>query len=243
MRYLVTLLICAMNAIAFSQTCLDGDCKDGFGMKELSKGDYLGFFKNGTSDRLGVFKNLDGDTQYAYYVNGLIEGTSITTYNDGRITIANYDKGMLEGDMMILHPNINENEAFTYKTGKMLNDRAESFKNNESSRQNCRGNCEDGYGMMLLENNDVSAGYYDNGRVHGLGLLYQADSQGQYYGNFVNDVPNGLGIYMTADGSIYFSEWNYGMLDGLCILAESTGVVTAGDRYEESWREVIYTSN
>jgi hypothetical protein len=243
MKYLFTLLIFGISAVSISQTCLEGDCENSFGMKEMPDGDYLGFFKDGVSDKLGAFKNLNGDTQYSYYVDGLIQGTSIHIKVDGSIIVANYDKGLLEGDMLILRANINNNEAFTYENDINISDRALSYKNNESSEKNCRGNCQEGFGMKLLENNNVSMGYWKSGRVNGLGLLYQADTQGQYYGNFLNNIPDGIGLYVMDDGSIYFGEWNYGSIDGLCILSEPLGTVTAGDHFNGSWRNVIYTSN
>ena len=77
------------------------------------------------------------------------------------------------------------------------------------------GNCEDGYGVYVDEDNNRYSGFFKNGMYNGKGtfIYYGGDI---YTGNFVDDTFSGQGTYIwSINGERYFGHWENGIRQGI----------------------------
>ena len=85
----------------------------------------------------------------------------------------------------------------------------------KSYSQCISGNCEDGYGVYINDDNDRYAGFFKNGMYNGTGTLvfYGGDV---YTGDFVDDMFSGKGTYIWGkNGERYFGHFEGGNRQGI----------------------------
>jgi hypothetical protein len=159
-----------------SQTvgCAGGNCINGFGTYVWeTKQEYTGEWVNGVRTGLGVYDWSDGSYYYGYFVNGILEGKGVYLGNDEA-------KTTLVGTFVAGTLSVSENFV---STGCML------------------GNCYEGIGVYLWENNDMYIGNWTAGDRTGYGRFDWAD--GSFYtGEFKKGLLNGEGYYSSADGKV-----------------------------------------
>lgn len=96
----VFLLIFVTTGIAQDiPNCLNGDCENGIARVKENYGIFIGNFKNGKKDGLGVlFSDDDIETTYNYYENGVKQGVQYTHkgYSEKNVTkiYQSYDDGV-----------------------------------------------------------------------------------------------------------------------------------------------------
>lgn len=78
--------------------------------------------------------------------------------------------------------------------------------------QNClSGNCDNGYGVLILNENARYEGHFKQGQYHGKGVLHLEDKS-RYEGDFDNNLYNGYGFLISANGTVKAGTWKNGEL-------------------------------
>ena len=78
--------------------------------------------------------------------------------------------------------------------------------------QNCiNGNCDNGYGTLILNENERYEGLFQQGKFQGQGTLHYANKD-RYEGNFENNLPNGKGFLISSKGAVKAGVWTNGEL-------------------------------
>ncbi|GAB3177287.1 hypothetical protein [Telluribacter humicola] len=113
------------------------------------------------------------------------------------------------------------------------------------------GDCTDGMGIMVRENQERYEGEFMNGKKHGVGIQYYPDGMVRYKGEFVSDarsgrgtyyfsngdkyigyfqnnVPHGKGSYYYTDGERFSGTFKSGVRDGYGVLYRANGTRQAG---------------
>ncbi len=168
------ILLITVN-VASAQTdpgCVTGDCTNGMGTYVWStKQEYTGEWTSGIRTGLGVYDWNDGSYYYGYFQNGILEGKGVYMGNDDA-------KTTLIG---------------TFHDGKL----AES--NNFIATGCILGNCYQGVGVYLWDNNDMYIGNWESGERSGYGRFDWAD--GSFYtGSFKKGLLDGRGYYSEHEG-------------------------------------------
>ena len=88
------------------------------------------------------------------------------------------------------------------------------------------GNME-GFGEVCFINGTKSIGYHEGNQRNGINsYIYQ---EGIYFGEFVNLLMNGNGIYKYNDGEIYVGQWKDDMENGKGIQIKVGNLAYNGD--------------
>lgn len=66
------------------------------------------------------------------------------------------------------------------------------------------GDCVNGWGVKILDNGDICAGYWQNSSRTGWGTYYWKETGGKYVGNWKNNNMDGFGTYYHKNNSIGF---------------------------------------
>jgi hypothetical protein len=113
------------------------------------------------------------------------------------------------------------------------------------------GDCTNGMGILVRENQERYEGEFLNGKKHGVGVQYYPDGMARYKGQFVNDqrsgrgtyyfsngdkyvgyfasnVPHGKGSYFYQDGERFSGTFQKGVREGYGILYKTNGTRIAG---------------
>ncbi len=113
------------------------------------------------------------------------------------------------------------------------------------------GDCYNGPGILIRENQERYEGNFQNGQKHGFGVQYYPggairykglfrddlrSGEGTYYftngdkfvGFFLHNVPEGKGTYFYADGERFMGNFHEGMREGYGVLTRANGSREAG---------------
>ncbi|WP_373514457.1 hypothetical protein [Persicitalea sp.] len=113
------------------------------------------------------------------------------------------------------------------------------------------GDCFNGPGILVRENQERYEGHFQNGRKHGFGVQYYPggavrykgifrddlrSGEGTYYftngdkyvGFFLKNVPDGKGTYYYSDGEIFAGNFRKGIREGYGVLQRANGSRQAG---------------
>ena len=71
------------------------------------------------------------------------------------------------------------------------------------------GDCQNGIGILLLENGERYAGQFSQGKAHGIGSWYYQDGS-LYTGNWKNGLRDGEGVLRSASGKERPTTWRLG---------------------------------
>lgn len=141
-------------------------------------GTYSGGLKDGLPHGIGKFSSTNEEGQSWDYIGeweeGHFDGTGITIYGDGQVSLASYDTDHMCGEGAILFP-----DSSVYLGS--LNDSGAN-----------------GEGITLSISNRYE-GEFQNGLRNGKGTLYYADGN-RYEGEFIDNYINGEGIYYLPSG-------------------------------------------
>lgn len=187
--------------------CISGDCDNGYGVYRWKDGQkYTGYFKNGKRHGKGTNYWSDNNRKYV--------GTWVNDKRNG------YGNETANGFMV--------NRGF-WKNG--------SFESETYSGAGCiSGNCQNGYGTLIMKNGDRYIGQFKNGKFNGYGKLdlilgeryvgefknnefwgegtLKIKDGGKYIGDFVNSDFNGLGTFYHENGTIERGKWKNGEFVG-----------------------------
>lgn len=79
--------------------------------------------------------------------------------------------------------------------------------------QDCKGDCQNGYGTKTYSNGNSYQGNFKNGKRHGKGK-FKWPSGAMYDGNWVDGKREGQGQEILADGTIYVGEFQNDLKEG-----------------------------
>ena len=94
------------------------------------------------------------------------------------------------------------------------------------------GNCQDGRGVFVRENQERYEGDFQYGIKHGRGVLYYANGKVKYQGTFFEDLRVGNGTYYFPNGERYVGQFDENLPAGL-----GTYYFNDGDRFEGLYRD------
>jgi hypothetical protein len=167
--------------------CIEGDCKDGYGIFEFSNAVYKGNWVNGKRDGYGEMFYNDGDVIKGNFKSDHQNGRCTTYFSNGDVSIDDY-----ENDLQI--------NPVSYIFG-------------QSKRLGCiSGNCVTGFGTKVYPNGEYT-GEFLNGKEHGKGILVTSTGY-RYEGEFKDGQKNGRGNCIWPNGNKYDGEFNNGVKDG-----------------------------
>ena len=90
------------------------------------------------------------------------------------------------------------------------------------------GDCKNGVGTWVWDNENVYHGDFKNGKRTGRGS-YLFSNGDRYVGEFADGKFHGQGKYTYADGDVYDGLWNNGKMAGKGVLKRSDGTKQEGD--------------
>lgn len=180
---LKTLKINKMAVTSFYDTCLSGDCKNGFGKKNMKNGSYYeGNFLNGKQHGKGKLEKTDG---------GVYEGEFKDDKAFGQGKIKTWEGNVFEGIW-------DENP----KTGKGVF----LFANGNKYDGEIRDGLRNGYGILSMKNGSVYEGNFANDKATGKGVFIYPNGK-KYTGDFVNSKKEGHGVITWPNGDKYTGEF------------------------------------
>ena len=186
-----------------SDDCINGDCKDGYGVAIYSDGSvYEGNFRNGYYDGQGIFTMTDGSKYEGEFYKGNFSGYGVFSYPDGTTKTGMWDRSRFAGEI------------------------------NPKNVNGCvSGDCDNGYGVYVNDNGDYYMGFFKDGKFHGQGKFITADGN-IIRGAFENDLPHGYAMMRFHDDEVgvvtYSGDFKNGDFDGYGALRSEDGSVCFG---------------
>ena len=159
------------SAHAQTTGCIGGNCVNGIGTWLFENGDeYTGEWVGSNRTGLGVYDWENGSYYYGYFVNGILEGKGVYIGTDEAKTtlIGTFQNGVLAQENNFI------------QTGCFL------------------GDCTNGVGAYLWENDDIYLGEWEAGQRSGYGRYDWKDGS-LYTGYFKNNLFEGEGEYIGTD--------------------------------------------
>jgi len=196
---IIVILFSGLTNAAFSQTCLEGDCKNGTGTYLFENNNkYTGSFKEGVPHGEGSMVYFSDSSEYSgAWVEGKKQGKGIFKFKKNGVIVATYEGFFINNQM---HTNTGEIAKFT--TSDFLYEG--QFTNNLRT----------GKGKITYaKTGNVYEGELINGIPEGKGSL-EYKGIGIYTGNFNIGKPNGIGTIILYIGDTYEGEWKDGKMHG-----------------------------
>ncbi len=77
-----------------------------------------------------------------------------------------------------------------------------------------QGNCDNGEGILVLENGIKYVGQFQNGKYEGIGICYWPNGGGRYQGEWKNNLPHGKGSRLLSTGKMQAGWFENGIFVG-----------------------------
>ena len=175
----LSLIICKVEA----QTCLKGDCKNGFGTMAFSaKSRYTGEFKQGQMHGRGIFY-----------------------YNNGGKYIGEWQQGIRDGEGKWIQANGNVYSG-NFRQDKPVGQGTMNFKNGDRYTGNWSNEFPNGKGTYYTASGERYEGNFLNGKYDGQGSYFYKDGS-VYNGDWKKGKREGHGEFKKQDGRIISGEW------------------------------------
>nr|WP_294907998.1 caspase family protein [uncultured Lacibacter sp.] len=199
--FLFTLILISGFSSSMAQTCLSGNCSNGFGKFQYANGDmYEGEFYDDKREGFGIYKWKSGEKFIGESLANQFNGFGVMEFRDGTRYIGDFKNGDFEGEGEKTLPNGNKQTGLFAKgvyKGKI------SYYNKPLGTTGClNGDCENGYGMKYYSGDDRYFGYFKNGKRHGFGAYYWSDGT-KWVGQFEDNKLTGYGTYFFITGEKY----------------------------------------
>lgn len=196
--------------------CMSGDCNNGYGECKFDDMTITGYFENGQANGYAnqIFSN--GDNYIGNFNDGKREGYGVYTWKaSNTIYYGEWKNDKIAGYGYLTKDNITS-EAGIYQDGKLVTNLGQDYLN-EKVGNSCQGNCVDGYGAIIYNNQDSYIGFFKNGKPYKVGTRKWKANNRLYVGQFnINGEPTGNGHVSTLD-YIYFGSFINGEVTGKAI--------------------------
>ncbi|MDF1548762.1 MAG: caspase family protein, partial [Bacteroidales bacterium] len=238
---ILMLLSVVSISIAQQNSCISGDCDNGYGAWVYKNGDkYEGTWVNKQMHGNGTYLYANGDIYKGDFKNNKLEGTGTFVSHSGDKYVGQYVNNMAEGEGTYFYLN-GKVEKGLFLKGEYVGD---------LNKTGCvSGDCKNGKGTYILDNGEKYFGEMKNYSREGKGTYYfnsgewykgewkknQREGQGtnyfpdgeKYVGNWKNDKRHGYGTHTYLDGTERTGMWemgryvgtgnnNYGCISGNC---------------------------
>ncbi len=217
---LILLLISFWAGNGFSQTsgCTVGNCSDGWGIYEWKSGEssgdkYVGEFKNGKREGVGVYTWHAGDKYVGYWANGVINGYGTQYYADGTKSSGLYKDATLVGTK--------------FTTAVCLSGDCENgygvwvYESGDLYAGYWTGGFRNGEGTYLYADGQKYTGNVVNNKRNGYGIYYWLDGS-TYTGNWNDGNQDGYGTYTASDGIVQTGTFEKGKYVGTSTQSNSS---------------------
>jgi len=208
--------------------CIKGDCKNGPGIYDDSKGNkYIGNFKDGDRHGEGSMTWDVGDTYKGQWVKNKMHGKGTYYRNKNFTYTGNFKAGIIEGQGTAKYTNgvtytgewknntrhgqgtlvDNKGNKFTgqFINGKQGQGVVTKAQTKVKTKGCVTGNCKNGSGKLRYKNGDVYEGNFKDTYRHGKGS-YTWKSGGKFVGEWIKDRAV-KGTYKYGSGNIYTGDF------------------------------------
>ncbi len=199
-----------------SNTCLSGNCNDGFGVQKTKLSTITGFFLNGEANGYGREEYDDATGYYeGAFQNGLRNGFgTYEWFSNSQFFIGQWKDGAYHGYGYFTNDGT-VSQAGYYENGEQIKNLLDQDFIYERYVGNCRGNCKDGFGLFQFDNDDRYIGFFSNGVKNFVGS-YNWQGGNIYIGEYQNDTRKGQGMeFYASSETIYKGQFLNSMRHGL----------------------------
>ncbi len=196
-------------------TCLSGDCINTFSKKRFANGEIIeGFFENGKIHGVGTHNLPNGNYYIGNFKEGNYDGYGIYSWkSEGMIYYGTWQKGLQNGYGYQLK-NSKAVVAGYYTNGKLTRDMLTYDYTNNIYKNNCAGDCANGFGQYKYSNKSWYYGFFQNNKPHYVGM-YKNHEGDLYMGQFIANKMEGVGTLLyKSDGQSYIGQFSNSNFNG-----------------------------
>ncbi len=179
-RILLTVVLSlVLVPLILAQTCVSGNCQDGYGSQTYTDGGkYDGFFKSGLRDGQGTYVWPGGSKYTGEWKAGKLSGYGTYVKEDGTVQTGYWEDAVFKGN------------------------------NAPDDTPGCKsGDCDNGYGVRTYDDGGHYEGYFKNGLREGQGTFTWKEGE-KFVGQWVAGDYTGYGTYYYSDGTQKTGYWN-----------------------------------
>ncbi|MCB0534876.1 MAG: caspase family protein [Lewinellaceae bacterium] len=212
-----------------SAQCLDGNCRNGYGLYRFPNGDeYVGNWSNGRPHGNGKYKFSTRERYEGEFRYGKFEGTGTMYYPDGAYYTGSWKQNVKNGLGRLVFTNGTAQEG-SWVNGKFSGSQSATAATSQNTSQkpkpnqaskpkpsgksdvagliNCTSSyCRTGRGYYDYPDGSRWIGEFKNGVPNGEGVCYYAGGD-RYEGQWANGAPNGEGVIYAANGRVTGAVW------------------------------------
>lgn len=228
MKYLWAGLAMAATLPGFSQTCLSGECYNGFGTYDYGDGwTHEGNFVDGIRQGQGTLSN-DGweysgefesgnlsygtlkDTREGYEYTGYLKeynehGKGKASWPDGASYVGDWVEGEMSGSCVYEYADGGKYEGEVHK-GLWHGKGKYAYKSGNTYEGDWIKGKREGQCIYTFRTGNIYTGAFSNSGRNGEGQMLYANGD-VYIGNWENDTINGYGVRTYANGDTYEGNW------------------------------------
>ncbi|MFN5135690.1 MAG: caspase family protein [Chitinophagaceae bacterium] len=201
--FLAFLLLISISSSA--QTCLSGNCSNGFGKIQYPNGDtYEGEFYDDRREGFGIYTWKTGGKFVGESYQNTFQGFGVIEFADGTKYVGDFKDGEFDGEGEKTYSNGTIQKGLFGK-GKYLG--KISYYGKPIGTTGClNGDCENGYGMHYSQSNNRFFGFFKDGKRHKFGAYYWEDGT-RWVGQFNEGLLTGYGTYFFITGEKYVGNF------------------------------------
>jgi YD repeat-containing protein len=220
--------------------CLSGDCINTFSKKRFANGEILeGFFENGKINGVGTHTLPNGNYYIGNFKDDYYDGYGIYSWkSEEMIYYGNWQKGLQNGYGYQLK-NSKAVVAGYYTNGKLTRDMLTYDYTNNIYKNNCAGDCANGFGQYKYSDKSWYYGFFQNNKPHYVGM-YKNNEGDLYMGQFIANKMEGVGTLLyKSDGQSYVGQFSNSNFNGKGYKADKNFVITQ----KGNWVNGFLTNN
>lgn len=214
------------NGLAAKDACISGDCINGFGKKRYANGETVeGFFENGKVNGIATHTLSNGNYYIGNFKDDYYDGYGIYSWkSEEMIYYGNWQKVLQNGYGYQLK-NSKAVVAGYYTNGKLTRDMLTYDYTNNIYKNNCAGDCANGFGQYKYSDSSWYYGFFKDGKLHYVGAF--KNDAGLYMGEFKTNRMEGMGtLRYKASGEYYVGEFANGSLNGKGYKTDKNLIIT-----------------
>lgn len=207
--------------------CLSGDCINTFSKKRFANGEIIeAFFENGKANGVGTHTLPNGNYYIGNFKDDYYDGYGIYSWkSEEMIYYGNWQKGLQNGYGYQLK-NSKAVVAGYYINGKLTRDMLTYDYTNNIYKNNCAGDCANGFGQYKYSDKSWYYGFFQNNKPHYLGM-YKNNEGDLYMGQFIANKMEGVGMVVyKSNGKSYVGQFSNSNLNGKGYKTDKNFVIT-----------------